>query len=68
MILIMMTIDELKKELDALNAVESDLLNRVKVNDDIFEETMCPSSIANFLNCNSSKNCLKVFCAVALKN
>ena len=48
-------IDEIKKEFDALDAVESDLLNRIKENDDIFEETMCPSSIANFLNCNPSK-------------
>ena len=45
---------KLNNDLDVLNATESDLLNRISSNEDIFEETLSASHISNFLKANSN--------------
>ena len=45
---------DLNNELNSLSTIECDLLNKVKDNENIFDEASCTSNISNFLNTNSS--------------
>ena len=47
-------IDKFNHDLDVLTATESDLLNRISSEDEIFEESLCPKHISNFLKSSSS--------------